>query len=247
MRLSAFTAALIWWAWTGVAWATTCETRTFENVPFSFCRVDAQTDAVRLFLYDSEGAVLGQFSAIDEALAAEGLRLSFAMNAGMYHPDRRPVGYYVEDGREAQQLMTRAGPGNFGLLPNGVFCARSGRLDVIETLTFQKVAPVCDFASQSGPMLVIDGALHPRFLESGTSKFIRNGVGTTSDGQTAIFVMSDAPVNFHTFARFFKDVLKLPQALYFDGNISRLYAPELDRKDFGFSLGPIVGTVVPLP
>ena len=33
-------------------------------------------------------------------------------------------------------------------------------------------------ATQSGPMLVIDGKLHPRFEENGASRYIRNGVGT---------------------------------------------------------------------
>jgi uncharacterized protein YigE (DUF2233 family) len=60
-----------------------------------------------------------------------------------------------------------------------------------------------------------------------------------------VFAISNRPVNFHTFGRLFRDKLALPQALYFDGNISRLYAPMLDRRDPGFRLGPIVGTVVP--
>ncbi|MBU2360127.1 MAG: phosphodiester glycosidase family protein, partial [Alphaproteobacteria bacterium] len=73
---------------------------------------------------------------------------------------------------------------------------------------------------------------------------IRNGVGTSADGRTAIFAISNDPVNFHTFARFFRDVLKTPNALFFDGSISRLYAPTLNRADFGFAaLGPMVGVV----
>ena len=92
-------------------------------------------------------------------------------------------------------------------------------------------------------MLVIDGQLHPRFLPDSTSKFVRNGVGTSADGKTAIFVKSENSVNFHEFARFFRDILKLPQALYFDGKISRLHATDLDRSDPGFWMGPIVGVV----
>ena len=92
-------------------------------------------------------------------------------------------------------------------------------------------------------MLVIDGALHPRFLVDSDSRFIRNGVGTSADGKTAIFAISRRPVNFHTFGRLFLDHLNIDQALYFDGNVSRLHAPDLDRSDPGFRLGPIVGTV----
>ena len=61
----------------------------------------------------------------------------------------------------------------------------------------------------------------------------------------AIFAISNDAVNFHAFARLFRDELGLRDALYFDGNISRLYAPGLDRHDGGFPMGPIVGTVVP--
>ena len=93
-------------------------------------------------------------------------------------------------------------------------------------------------------MLVIDGALHPRFLVDSASQFIRNGVGTSADRKTAWFVISNDVVTFHRFGRYFRDVLKAPQALYIDGKVSRLYAPNLGRHDRGFALGPIVGTVV---
>ena len=93
-------------------------------------------------------------------------------------------------------------------------------------------------------MLVIDGALHPRFLRNSTSRFVRNGVGTSDDGQTAVFVISNTPVTFHTFGSFFRDHLGLRNALYFDGNVSRLRAPDLGRNDIGFgALGPIIGVV----
>jgi uncharacterized protein YigE (DUF2233 family) len=94
-------------------------------------------------------------------------------------------------------------------------------------------------------MLVIDGALHPRFLADSDSVFIRNGVGVSADGSEAWFVISDAPVTFHHFARFFRDALSVPEALYLDGSISRLYAPGLGRADWGLPLGPIVGLVAP--
>ena len=196
-----------------------------------------------MFLYDDAGDVFGHFSSINRALGETDQRLGFAMNAGMYHDDRAPVGHYVEAGEELMRVIPNAGPGNFGLLPNGVFCLRPGRADVFETLNFIDAAPSCDYATQSGPMLVIDGALHPRFLVDSDSRFIRNGVGTSADGKTAIFAISRRPVNFHTFGRLFLDHLNIDQALYFDGNVSRLHAPDLNRSDPGFRLGPIVGTV----
>jgi len=98
------------------------------------------------------------------------------MNAGMYHPDRRPVGLFVQDGVELARIVTSAGPGNFGMLPNGVFCAGAD-FAVIESRDFAARQPTCALATQSGPMLVIDGTLHPTFLADSTSRYLRNGVG----------------------------------------------------------------------
>lgn len=224
--------------------AAECERIEHDTQRYTVCKVDATRQDLRLFLNDPDAnRPLGSFDNVANRLGAEGKTLRFGMNAGMYHQDRRPVGLYVEDGREIAPLVTREGPGNFGLLPNGVFCIRDGRADVIESLRFARETPACRFATQSGPMLVVDGALHPRFLPDSDSRFVRNGVGTSADGQKAWFAISETPVNFHAFARLFRDVLRTPQALYFDGNISRLYAPALGRHDGGFPMGPMVGVV----
>lgn len=221
-----------------------CRDVTYLNNSYTVCSVDMTTDRIGLFLYDDTGKPYGQFSSLDRMLLGQGKMLGFAMNAGMYHEDRAPVGHYIENGTELQRVIPNAGPGNFGLLPNGVLCIRKNRADVFETLRYLDEKPDCIHATQSGPMLVIDGELHPRFLPDSDSHYIRNGVGTTADGKTASFVISNVSVTFHAFASFFRDYLKLPQALYFDGNISRLYAPNLNRSDFGFTtLGPIIGVV----
>lgn len=227
--------------------AAGCRDVEYRDMTYSICEVDIPTSDLRLFLNTAEGRPLGQFSAVEKALNAQGFALAFAMNAGMYHSDRAPVGLFIENGREVAPLVTRSGPGNFGMVPNGVFCVTDGRADVIETRAFQRRKPECRFATQSGPMLVIDGALHPRFLKDSTSRYVRNGVGTTADGKRAVFAISRRAVTFHEFGSLFRDYLKLPNALYFDGSVSRLYAPELNRNDLGFALGPMVGLVVPKP
>lgn len=225
-----------------VGLAAVCKDTEFEGISLTICEARIGDD-LRLFHSDSTG-VLGSFAAINEGLEREAKTLGFAMNAGMYHPDRSPVGLYVENGREESGIVTRDGPGNFGLLPNGVFCiAESFR--ILESRSYAKNPANCRFATQSGPMLVIKGKLHPRFLPGSTSEYIRNGVGVTKDGTKAIFAISNERINFHRFARFFRDALGLSDALYFDGKISRLYAPELGRHDAGFPMGPIVGSVLP--
>lgn len=222
-----------------VATATECHDTTYENLPYTICKVAAGED-LRLFLRGKNGAILGNFAAVEGELS--GARLAFAMNAGMYHTDRRPVGYYLENGRQFSGLSDGGGYGNFGLLPNGVFCI-SDRLQVWESHDFAQAAPPCRFATQSGPMLVVDGELHPAFMPNGTSRYIRNGVGTSSDGRTAYFVISNFPVTFHEFGSLFRNHLAVPNALFLDGNVSRLYAPSLGRADFGAQMGPIVGVV----
>ena len=233
--------------WAAQVSAVTCEKLTHKNKRYTICEVEAANEDLRLFLNDENGDLLGQFSSVNEALALEGKRLAFAMNAGMYHDDRSPVGHYVEGRQEQMRVISNPGPGNFGLLPNGVFCIREGRADVFETLTYVDQAPGCRFASQSGPMLVIDGKLHPRFLPDSTSRYIRNGVGTSADGKRAVFAISDDYVAFHEFGSLFRDELKTPNALFFDGNISRMYERASGRSDVGFSLGPIVGVVENAP
>jgi uncharacterized protein YigE (DUF2233 family) len=93
-------------------------------------------------------------------------------------------------------------------------------------------------------MLVIDGALHPRFIPGSKSLNIRNGAGVAPDG-TLWLAISDLPVNFHDFARLFRDRLGTPNALYLDGRVSRLFARDLGRHDLGFPIGPILGIAVP--
>lgn len=244
MRLRALILATLTALLPNLAGAVSCKDMAHKSNNYTVCEVNPAKEDLRLFLRDADGDILGQFPAINHTLP-DGQSLSFAMNAGMYHADRAPVGYYREGDKTEGRLLTGASKGNFGLLPNGVFCIRGTRADVIESLTFEKTRPDCAYATQSGPMLVIDGTLHPRFLPDSTSRYIRNGVGTSRDGQRAIFAISNNSVTFHQFGTFFRDVLNTPNALYFDGKISRLHAPELDRSDAGFWLGPIVGVVTP--
>ncbi|WP_208764500.1 MULTISPECIES: phosphodiester glycosidase family protein [Leisingera] len=241
IRRAALLLAALWTA--PAAGAVDCSDVAYEGNRYSICEVDAAQEQLRLFLKDGEGQVYGHFSTLEEALAKDGKTLAFATNAGMYHTDRSPVGLYVDEDGEEMRLVTNAGPGNFGLLPNGVLCIRGSRADVFETLAFEKAAPGCTYATQSGPMLVIDGDLHPRFLPDSDSYYIRNGVGTSADGKRAVFAISRNAVTFHEFGSLFREYLKLPNALYFDGNISRLHAPQLGRSDAGFMMGPVAAVV----
>lgn len=220
-----------------------CETLTYKSNDYTLCEVSLADD-LRLFHSDAVGKLYGSFGQINTALAHENQTLGFAMNAGMYHKDRTPVGLFLEKGAQKTPLADGGSYGNFGLKPNGVFCFDKQSFAVVETNKFRTSKPYCKYATQSGPILVIDGALHPRFLVNATSHYIRNGVGVSADGTRAYLVISDNRVSFHEFGSLFRDHLKTPNALYFDGKVSRLYAPDLNRHDTGFPLGVMIGTVI---
>jgi uncharacterized protein YigE (DUF2233 family) len=219
-----------------------CRNEKIEGIRYVICTFDSH-DGIELFLRDASGATLGRFERVRSALHERGRRLVFAMNAGMYHQDRSPVGLYIENGRELKPLSTADGPGNFSMKPNGVLYLTSKTAGVLETKAFASHKLKPRFATQSGPMLVIDGKLHPRFLKDSTSRYRRNGVGVK--GTHVIFALADDPVTFHQFGRVFRDVLKTPNALYLDGSICRIYAADINRNDIGLPLGPIVAVSVP--
>ncbi len=218
--------------------AAECKVVTFDDAEFTVCEADPQTDTIRLMLDAPDGTKIGTFERLHSTIG-DSAQIAFATNGGMYHPDRRPVGLYIENGKEIARIVTRDGPGNFALLPNGVLCLGDGTASIHESRAFAAIPPDCAHATQSGPMLVIDGNLHPSFLPDSSSRFIRNGVGVTPDGYL-IAAISNSRVNFHHLARLFRDRLGTPNALFLDGNVSRLLAPSLDRADIGFPLGPML-------
>lgn len=223
-----------------------CGELTFAGARFIACHFDARKYRLRTWLADEKGEPFGWLWRLDEWLKRRGQRLLFAMNGGMYRPDYRPAGLYIEEGRELSRLNLRRGGGNFHLLPNGVFWIKGARAGVTESRRFAqaykrgRLRP--DFATQSGPMLVLGGRLHPRFRPRSDSLKIRNGVGVRRNGHDVYFAISLEPVNFHTFARLFRDALKTPDALFLDGTVSRLWWKEQRvRGLFNRRIGPIVG------
>jgi hypothetical protein len=130
--------------------------------------------------------------------------------------------------------------GNFHMKPNGIFFVSGDKAAVAETGAFLKQRPRTDLATQSGPMLVINGRVHPRFDKRSTSLKARNGVGVRTDGRV-LFAISEGEVSFDAFARLFRDGLKCPNALFLDGgSASNLYAPTLNRLGNFVSLGPML-------
>ena len=216
-----------------------CEPVMFEDAPLTHCVADPAQHTIRMVLDGPEGAPARSLEAL-KAMLPEPDNVAFAMNGGMFDEAGDPIGYYVENGERRHTLNRNQGAGNFHLLPNGVFYGGDGEWHVRTTDDFaNNVTHRPEFATQSGPMLVIDGKLHPDFDDDGESKKTRNAVGVDRAGR-AHFVISEAPVSFGKLARYFRDRLETPNALFLDGSVSQLWDPTRDRIDTGPELGPLI-------
>lgn len=214
-----------------------CRPAEFEGVSLTHCIADPDTHTIRASLAPSSGDNFGTIEAW--AAGRNESAIAFAMNGGMYGDDLKPVGYFVEDTDRLVELNRADGDGNFYMKPNGVFFGAGGVWQILETDTFLRtIGTRPQFGTQSGPMLVINGDLHPEFQDNGPSRQIRNGVGLDADGR-AHFVISNEPISFGQFGRYFRDELGTPNALYLDGAISALWDPANGRMDTG-RVGPLL-------
>ena len=217
-----------------------CKPVTFEGVLFTHCIADPEKHRIEMVHSDSQGQPYRSLRTFGERLGDAAINVAFAMNGGMFDGEGMPIGYYVEGGERLQELNRNDGPGNFHLKPNGVFFGANGDWQVLSAdKFFAQVAERPLFGTQSGPMLVIDGEIHPEIAEDGPSKAIRNGVGIDDDGN-AHFVIAEVPISFGLMARFFRDDLKTPNALFLDGNVSALWDPAAERLDTSPPLGPLI-------
>jgi uncharacterized protein YigE (DUF2233 family) len=200
---------------------------------------DAQKQDLKLYWKDDKQVKFRSIQNLKTWLGKQKKRLVFAMNAGMYHSEGAPVELYIENQTILAPLDTSSGSGSFYLKPNGVFYITVAKIPVVcSTAEFKPTEPV-QFATQSGPMLVINGQIHPAFKKGSPNLNIRNGVGILPDHRV-LFVISKDPVNFYDFAEFFKS-MGCENALYLDGLVSRAYMPEQNwiqtDGDFGVLIG----------
>ena len=209
----------------------------FEESRFTVC--GAGKGGIELVAAGPREAVVRRLADLEAHLGQRAEQVAFAMNAGMYDEDGRPIGLAIVEGKQKHAINRRKGGGNFHLMPNGVFQVhKDGRAEVVTSARW-KPSPSVRLATQSGPMLVIDGKLHPAFDRDGTSRYIRNGVGIGPQGQP-LFVISDGPVSLGKFGRLYRDELKARNALFFDGAVSSLWDPATGRRDVTKPLGPMV-------
>ena len=196
---------------------------------YTIVEVDLTQAALRLFWKKPGGERFARFAAVKAHLERNGERLLFATNAGIFDTNFAPCGLHVEDGRQRVPLNLRSGSGNFFLKPNGVFLIDAGGARIIDAAKYDGTRGGVRVAVQSGPLLVLDGGIHPAFKAGSDSLRKRSGVGVVS-AQRIAFALSDEPVNFHVFAALFLEDLHCRNALYLDGVISQFYVPSDEPK-----------------
>ncbi|QBY10400.1 hypothetical protein E5F05_18130 [Deinococcus metallilatus] len=197
---------------------------------YTVAAVDLKRDNLRLHWKNpATGQPYRTFEEVAARLRKDGEQMLFATNSGIYAPGLEPLGLHVEQGKTLVGLNKARSGGNFALLPNGVFWVKGDRAGVTETQAYRRLDIQPTFATQSGPLLVQGGQLHPAFNKASSSFKVRSGVGVCRDGRVR-FAVSAGPVNFHSFAVFFRDVLGCPDALYLDGSISAYATPDTNTQ-----------------
>lgn len=203
---------------------------------------DPLNHKLAFFWKDENGTNYKNFENLREVLKGQRKSLVFAMNGGMYTKELSPLGLYIEKGKVLSKLnTTKTAHGNFYLQPNGVFYLNKDGSPVICTTPNFELHEDIDYATQSGPMLVIDGTIHPAFRQGSRNVHIRNGVGILPDGKL-LFIMTKEKINFYDFATLFKEQ-GCKNALYLDGFVSRTYLPSKNWKQLDGNFGVIIGEV----
>lgn len=203
--------------------------------------VNPKESEIQLYWKDDKGNIMGNFRNLKTFVEGQGKQLLFAMNAGMYKTDASPLGLFIQSQKTLAALNTASGEGNFYLKPNGVFyITTDNTASVCQTSDFVNDGKV-KYATQSGPMLVIDGKMHSAFKQGSPNVNIRNGVGILPDGKV-VFVLSKKEINFYDFAEYFQN-LGCGNALYLDGFVSRAYLPEQKWVQTDGNFGVMVGVV----
>jgi len=210
-----------------------------DNETFVTFTVDSNEANIEFFLKDDETNYLKSIENLKSFVEKNGKRLRFAMNGGMYQEDNKPLGLFIENQKTITPLNTREAKGNFYLKPNGVFYITTDRRAYISrTENFTNDGQI-KFATQSCPMLLIDGEINPEFTQNSDNIHIRNGICVLEDNRV-IFAISKKRVNFYDFAGHFKN-LNCKNALYLDGFVSRIYLPEQKIEPLDGNFGVIIG------
>lgn len=197
---------------------------------------------MQFYSTNESGQTYSNIGNLKKALEKRGKHLVFAMNGGMFTKNLTAQGLYIENGQLVSALdTTKTGYGNFYLQPNGVFYInKQDKANICKTEDFILDENV-QYATQSGPLLVVDGNIHPKLTEGSKNLHIRNGVGILPAGDL-LFAISKEPINFFDFATFFKSN-GCDNALYLDGFVSKMYLPQKKLMQLDGQFGIIIAEI----
>lgn len=216
-----------------------CDRKVKPEDDFVLFEANPKIENVSLYWKDTDGTILKSISRLKLKTQRNDKRLKFAMNGGMFCIKNIPKGLYIENFKVLHPIDTLSGKGNFYLQPNGIFyLTKNNEAGIVESKAFTHDSHI-KYATQSGPLLLINKKINPILKKDSKNTNIRNGVGILKNGNI-IFIMSKDEVNFYNFASVFKDA-GCEKALYLDGFVSRTYYPEKrwiqEDGDFGVMIG----------
>lgn len=211
----------------------------FQGTRFDIATIEQNNIGLINFYYkDLNAQGFSSITSLKKWLSEQEKKLIFVTNGGIFDTNYSPLGLYIENSKEVSKINTSTGEGNFYLQPNGVFMIKNGEGEIVETSNYT-FSPNISFATQSGPLLVINNEINPLFGKSSQNKYTRSGVGISQNG-SILFVLSNEPVTFYDIASVFKDKLGVQNALYLDGAISEMYVPryrEKTKQNFSVMIG----------
>ena len=219
---------------------------TVNGVEFLCYVADLQKENIQLHWDNPQTKIkYGNLGALKTKLDRDSLQVEMICNAGMYKPNHEPQGVFIESQGLVRFPLDKRDPNdeNFYLMPNGVFYIDTLNHAYIDTtLAFENLCKknpsLIKLATQSGPQLLINNRIHPAFTRGSTNRLIRNGVGVISDNRV-VFIIALRPVSFYDFSLVFKQ-FNCKNALFLDGNVSRMYQRTLQPNSLDGDLGPLL-------
>lgn len=216
-----------------------CHFSTNEDADYVLYLVNPKEENIQLYWKNYNQVLYGSIQNLKKDLEKNGHEVLFITNAGMYKKDQSPQGLFIQNKIKKASIDSANASGNFYLKPNGIFYITSNKQAlVVKTEDFKDDKSI-ELATQSGPMLVIDGHIHSAFQPKSSNLNIRSGVGILPNNQV-LFAMSKKEVNFYEFAQFFKNK-GCKNALYLDGFVSRTYCPKKQSFQLDGNFGVLIG------
>lgn len=226
---------------TNVCLAQTSGMATYKGSQYYYYITDARN--LKFCFRNVNGENYSSIGNLKSETETKGKKLLFAMNGGMYNPNGRPTGLYVENGKVIKKLQTiRCGSTNFSMCfgtepTNGIFVVKyNGIASIVKSSQYQNEN--VRYATQSGPLLLYASEINPKFSQTSKNVNLRNGVGVLPNGKVVMIIAEN--ITLYNFASIFKEEFQCQEALYLDGAISQMYISTEDKKDLGGNFGVII-------